>query len=404
MKIAVIGGGAAGFFSAIHAKENHPEAQVSIFEKTSKVLSKVKLTGGGRCNVTNATFSIKDLTAAYPRGQQLLKKAFGKFNSKDTMEWFEKRGIELVTQEDLCVFPASQNSMSIINCLLQECNRLNITIELGKGIKSLKADNEKWILQFSDDTISQTSFDKLIITTGGSPHRQSLEWLEKLHHEIEEPIPSLFTFNMPNEAIRKLMGIVIDPAMVHLQGTKLKAEGALLITHWGMSGPAILKLSAFGARYLFEQNYQAKIQVNWTNTQNTNLVQDELNKLREQHPQKLLQNLRPYSLPDRLWTFLLEKAEIPLQKKWAELSKKNINKLIEVLTNDIYCVQGKTTFREEFVTSGGISLNSINTNTLESITCKNIYFAGEVLDIDGITGGFNLQAAWTTGFIAGKLA
>ena len=403
MKIAIIGGGAAGFFSAIAAKENYPESSLVIFERSKKVLSKVKLTGGGRCNLTNGCTSIKELSLAYPRGGKAMKKALARFSTKDTMQWFESRGVSLVIQDDNCVFPQSQDSQTIIDCLVNDAKNLGVKIELEKGIKAIKPVENGLELHFLDEKTKSQIFDKIIAATGGSPKIKGLEWLENLGHKIENPVPSLFTFNMPNEPITELMGIVVENALVNIQGTKLKAEGPLLITHWGMSGPAILKLSSFGARYLSDNNYEFNVQVNWTNKQNNNLVIDEISEIIEKYPNKILQNIRPYSLQERLWLFLLEKSNLSAKKKWSELGKKGINKLANILTNDIYSVKGKTKFKEEFVTCGGISLESIDINTMQSKVCKNLYFAGELTNIDGITGGYNLQAAWTTGFIAGKL-
>lgn len=403
MKIGIIGGGAAGFFAAIAAKENYPDATVVIFEKSLKPLSKVKISGGGRCNVTNGCDSIDELCRAYPRGERLLKKAFHIFNNKHTIKWFESKGVPLVVQSDNCVFPASQDSQSIIDCFLGEAKRLGIEIELGHGIKEIKQIENQLELVFLKDEFQPKIFDKVIVTTGGSPKKDGLEWLESLGHKIENPVPSLFTFNAPSDPITKLMGIVVENTIVNIQGTKIKSEGPLLITHWGMSGPAILKLSSYGARVLNEMNYNFNVQVNWVYEQNNDLVINYMNSIINEHSNKLLLNIRPYSLPERLWLNLLEKSELSPKKKWNELGKKGFNKLISVLTNDIYTVRGKSTFKEEFVTCGGISLQSVDHNTLQSKVCKNLYFAGEVLDIDAITGGYNLQAAWTTGFIAGKL-
>lgn len=402
MKIAIIGGGAAGFFSAIAAKENYPDATVVIFEKSQELLSKVKISGGGRCNVTNACDSIDELCEAYPRGGRSLKKAFYIFNNKHTIEWFESRGVPLMIQDDNRVFPQSQSSQTIVDCFLEEARRLGIEIELRMGIKAIKPLDNRLELYFNK-VIEPRIFDKVIVATGGSPKRSGLDWLEDLGHKIENPVPSLFTFKMPEESIIQLPGISIDNTIVSIQGTKLKAEGPLLITHFGMSGPAILKLSAFGARILSEMNYKFKIQVNWANESNNDLVMEQLRSIAEVHSGKLLANYRPYSLPSRLWLYLLEKCEFSETKLWAELGKKGLNKLTNILTNDEYTVNGRTTFKEEFVTCGGINLQSVDMNTMQSKVCKNLYFAGEVLDIDGITGGYNFQAAWTTGFIAGKL-
>ena len=402
MRIAVIGGGAAGFFSAISAKENHPNSHVTIFEKSQKVLSKVKISGGGRCNVTNGTTSISELAKGYPRGEKQLKKAFSVFSTTQTREWFESRGVELYTQDDNRVFPKSNNSQTIIDCLFRETKRLGIDVQLGAGMSSIESVGDQLELKFQGETKPRT-FDKVIVATGGSPNRKGFDWLEQLGHKIEEPVPSLFTFNMPTETVKELMGVVAENAMVGIQGTKLKSQGPLLITHWGMSGPAILKLSAFGARILSGMNYNFKIQVNWAGEVNNEAVANQLLKIAETNPNKLMQNVKPFGLPERLWLFLLERSDIPPTKKWNELGKKDSNKLVNTLTNDEYKVSGKTTFKEEFVTCGGISLESVNFNTMESRVCKNLYFAGEVLNIDGITGGYNFQAAWTTGFIAGKL-
>jgi predicted Rossmann fold flavoprotein len=403
MEIAVIGGGAAGFFSAITAKENYPQTKVVIFEKSQQPLAKVKISGGGRCNVTNGCTAIKELSEAYPRGGKALRKAFRIFNTKHAMQWFEVRGVPLVIQDDNRVFPVSQNSQSIIDCFLKQAQTLKVEIELGKGIRAIKQIGNKLQLDFIEKKGLSRTFDKVIVTSGGSPKRKGLEWLERLNHKIEDPVPSLFTFTMPDESVTELMGVMVEKTLVRIQGTKLKAEGPLLITHWGMSGPAILKLSSFGARVLSEKGYEFKTQVNWANEQSNDVVMDALIKIVNKHSNKFLSNFRPDFLPERLWCYLLKKSDLSTKKKWGELGKKGLNKLVNVLTNDVYSVKGKTSFREEFVTCGGVSLESIDFNTMQSKVCKNLYFAGEVLDIDGITGGYNFQAAWTTAFIAGKL-
>lgn len=402
MKIGIIGGGAAGFFSAIQAKENYPDAEVVILEKSQKLLSKVKISGGGRCNVTNGCTSIAELSKAYPRGEKKLKKVFGEFYTQDTIKWFEDRNVPLVTQEDNCVFPVSQDSQTIIDCFVNETERLGIQIEIGRMVQQLILEESKIKILFRGNELVH-EFDKVIVATGGSPKKEGLAWLEKLGHKIETPVPSLFTFNMPHESVTELMGIVVEKTLTSIQGTKLKSDGPLLITHWGMSGPSVLKLSAFGARILAEAGYKAKLQVNWVNVQSYETVMEELKNITKTAPQKQMQNYRAYLLPERLWHFLLQKIDIPLTKKWNDMGKKDLNKLCNILTNDVYSVEGKTTFKEEFVTCGGVSLESINFATMESKAVPNLYFAGEVMDVDGITGGYNFQAAWTTGFIAGKL-
>ncbi len=399
-KVAIIGGGAAGFFAALSVKRHHPEAEVTIFEKSQKVLSKVKVSGGGRCNVTNGCSDIDELIKAYPRGGKKLKWAFKEFNTTDTVKWFEDRNVPLTLQDDGCYFPVSQNSQSVIDCLLNECRRNKITIQTGKGVEALIPKEDGIELQFKEETIH---FDKVIIATGGSPKTSGLDWLKDLDHTIEECVPSLFTFNMPNEKVKELMGIVKEEVITTIQGTKLKGDGPLLITHWGMSGPAILKLSAFGARVLSERDYDFKLLVNWTNEPKQEKVVAEIQGIVNAHPNKLLPNFKPYGIKERLWLHLLERADLVPTKRWEELGKKGFNKLIEVLTNDTYEVKGKTTFKEEFVTCGGISLEDINMSSMESRVVKNLYFAGEVMDIDAITGGYNFQGAWTTGFIAGQL-
>ena len=403
MDIAVIGGGAAGFFAAITAKENYPDASVVIFEKSQKVLAKVQVSGGGRCNLTNGCASITELAEGYPRGGKALKRAFRTFDNQATMQWFESRGVPLVVQEDGCVFPQSQDSQSIIDCFLEQTRKLNIEIKLGSAIKTMQKVGDKLQCDFVGKAVPSRTFDRVIVATGGSPKRSELEWLEKLNHKIAAPVPSLFTFKMPDEPVEDLMGVVVENTLLSIQGTKLKSEGPLLITHWGMSGPAVLKLSAFGARVLSEKNYDFNIQVNWTNVRNNDAVLAQLQGVVKDHPKKILANFRPFGLADRLWSSLLEKCGLSANKKWEELGKAGLNKLVNVLTNDVYAVRGQTQFREEFVTCGGVSLESIDFNTMQSRVCENLYFAGEVMDIDGITGGYNFQAAWTTAFIAAKL-
>ena len=402
MRVAIIGGGAAGFFAAINVKENYPNAEVTIYEKSTKLLAKVKVSGGGRCNVTNGCKSIKELAEGYPRGGKALKKVFNIFNNQSTMEWFNKKGVPLYMQDDNRVFPQSNDSQSIIDCFLSEVDRLKISVNLNKEITALDFKNHQWSVLFKNND-KPLVFSNVIIETGGSSKRKGFDWLEQLGHTIIEPVPSLFTFNIPKEPITQLMGLVVENASVTIQGTKLKSTGPLLITHWGMSGPAILKLSAFGARALADKGYHFNIQVNWVQEQNFEKLFENLKNISNENPNKLLSNLKPYNLPERLWFFLLEKCEMKPSKKWNELGKKGLNKLVNILSNDVYAVKGKTTFKEEFVTCGGVSLESIDMNTMKSKVCKNLYFAGEILDIDGITGGYNFQAAWTTGYIASKL-
>ena len=379
MKTAVVGGGAAGFFLAINLKEMCPQIDVTILEASHHVLAKVKISGGGRCNCTNSFEEVKDLQSVYPRGHRLLKRLFKQFNHRNAYEWFENRGVRLVTQEDHCVFPQSQDSQTIINLFLSEARRLGITIKTGCRITSLDA--------LSD-------YDFIAITTGGMSHSK----FPILNSQfIVPPVPSLFTFNIEDKALRDLMGTVVE-ASAMIPGTKLRASGPLLITHWGMSGPCILRLSSYAARLLSENNYQMPLSVNWTQLKE-NEVQQELASFCRQHAQKQLPSMRPFNLPQRLWTYLTEKALAGrAHAPWGSLNQKELNRLTNNLINDTYQIAGRAPFKDEFVTCGGIDLSAVNPSTLESREHPHLYFAGEVLDIDGITGGFNFQAAWTTAY------
>ena len=383
MKTAIVGGGAAGFFLAINLKERMPEMDVSIFERSKRVLAKVEISGGGRCNCTNSFASVKDLRKVYPRGHQLMKRLFKVFNHQDAYEWFEQHGVPLVTQDDECVFPASQDSHSIINCFLHHARWLGVKIYPERKISSL-------------DELAE--YDFIAVASGGSPRREGLRWLEPSGVEIVPPVPSLFTFNVKDEALRSLMGTVIENAFMMIPGTKMKSSGALLITHWGMSGPAILKLSSYAARLLNENNYCLPISINWTGL-HLEEVMNELRVSMMENPQKQLSSFRPFGLSGRLWDMLLEKSLGERRtNRWINLNQKELNRLANVLCNDIYQIEGRAAFKDEFVTCGGVSLNSINPTTLECKTRPHLFFAGEVLDIDGITGGFNFQAAWTTAY------
>ena len=400
MKTVIIGGGAAAFFAAINTKEHFPNSEVVLFEKTSKLLSKVLVSGGGRCNVTNSETSISSFSKCYPRGEKQLKKLFGTFNNQHTIKWFESRGVELVAEQDGRMFPKSNRSQTIYDLFLSETERLGIKIQLKSGINSIKQEGEKINLEVNGQNLL---FDKVIVCTGGSPKLEGFNWIKTLGHKIENPVPSLFTFNIPNENITKLMGLSVPNAIVSIQGTKLKNKGSLLITHWGMSGPAVLKLSSFGSRMLSDQKYDFNINISWCGESNFEGVKEYFQDVIRANTKKKLFNIRPFNFPKRLWSYLLQRSEILEEKPWGELGKKQLNKLVQTICNDTYWVKGKTTFKEEFVTCGGISLEGINMKTMESKHIKNLYFAGEILDIDGVTGGFNFQAAWTTAFIASKL-
>lgn len=400
--IAIIGGGAAGFFAAITAKEHYPNSRVVIYEKSNKVLSKVKISGGGRCNLTNSFQEIKDLKAAYPRGEKLLKRLFKTFNYKDAYQWFEKHGVALTTQADQCVFPVSQSSQSIIDCLVGKAQKLGVEIKTNHRLQSFKQTDDLFFdLIFEQQ--KPLKAEKLIITTGGAPRYENFEYLAQLGHDIEHPVPSLFTLNIKDPSLRKMMGIVIEPVQLSIPSTKFKSVGALLLTHWGISGPATLKLSSYAARYMSEASYRVQLSINWINQTNMKDVESQILEKFQTNPKKQIASIHLFGLTSRIWKHIIERAGIDPEKRCEEVGKKMTNKLIEVLTNDIYQVEGKSAYREEFVTCGGVSLSSINLSTLESKVCPNLYFAGEVLDIDAITGGFNLQAAWTTGRVAGML-
>jgi predicted Rossmann fold flavoprotein len=400
LKVAIIGGGAAGFFAAFSVKEHHKDAQVVIFEKSNKILSKVKISGGGRCNVTNACFSASKLSKFYPRGEKEMKKAFSIFQAKDTVEWFTKRGVSLKAESDNRMFPVTDDSQTIIDCFLEEAKSKNIQLLKLTPISKIIPNKTGYTLQHND---AKDHFDKVIIATGGSPKESGSYWLRQLGLSISPPVPSLFTFNIPGDQVKTLMGLVVENATVRIQGTKLKYSGPVLITHWGMSGPAVLKLSAWGAKVLAEKKYQFKIQINWLSIKSEEEAHEILDKADASIRAKKIINANPFGLPNRMWAFLLQKVKINPDMKWFDLSKKNLNQLLNTLLNDIYEVSGKTTFKEEFVTCGGVKLSEIDMTSMESKALKNLYFAGEVMDVDGITGGFNFQAAWTTGYIAGQL-
>lgn len=382
MKTAVVGGGAAGFFLAINLKEMMPDMQVTIFERSQHVLAKVEISGGGRCNCTNSFEEVTDLSQVYPRGHRLLKRLFNNFDYRDAYRWFEDHGVPLVIQDDQCVFPKAQDAHAIIDCFLSLARRYHIDIQKGCKVQSLE---------------DVKGYDYVAVTTGGSPKGEGLRWLAALGHEIEAPVPSLFTFAIHDKPLQALMGVVTDVEAM-IPGTKLRASGPLLITHWGVSGPAILKLSSHAARYLAERNYQAPLAIRWlslTDQEMTSLLYEQV----ATQPKKLLTTYNPFGLQQRLWAYLVEKAlDTRHQIRWAEMNKKDVNRLVNVLLNDTYQMAGRAPFKDEFVTCGGVSLKAVNPSTLESKQVPHLYFAGEVLDIDGITGGFNFQAAWTTAY------
>ena len=401
LRIAIIGGGAAGYFAAIEAKRCAPDAEITIFEKNSTMLAKVAITGGGRCNLTNSFAQISDAKQAYPRGHKLMKRLLKHFSHTDVYDWFEREGVALVTQDDECVFPASQDSQTVISCLTGLATRLGVRQQCGHSVMDIRRN--------ADDTLHlcfangrEADFDRVAITTGGAPKGEGLQVFARLGHKIEQPVPSLFTFNVADADFLALLGAVVDPVVTSIPGTKFRAEGALLVTHWGMSGPAVLKLSSHAARFLSENNYHTQMAVNWTGITHSSATSEEVAAIVAANVQKQLASVRPFNLPSRLWLYILAKSGLQQQKRWGELGKKGISRLVETLTNDIHTISGKGRFRDEFVTCGGVSLSSVDMNTLESRVCPHLFFAGEVLDVDAITGGFNLQAAWTMGFVVGR--
>ncbi|GEO07878.1 NAD(P)/FAD-dependent oxidoreductase [Segetibacter aerophilus] len=399
-KLIVIGGGAAGFFCAINAARLNPSLQVTIVEKTSKLLAKVRVSGGGRCNVTHACFQIPALVKKYPRGTNLLKKSFHQFNTAHCVSWFEERGVKLKTEADNRMFSITDSSQTIIDCLLREASKYKVEILMNREVKQLARVNDEWQLVCSDNSL--ITADYVCVACGGYPKSAMFEWLTRLGHSIEEPVPSLFTFNIPNNPITKLMGVSVEQATVKIVGSKLSDEGPLLVTHWGMSGPAILKLSAWGARELANKNYHFNILVNWLSSYNEQTLRDQWQLLRNEKSAQKIGNRNPFNLPSRLWIYLLNESGINEEIRWADLPGKEQNKLIKNLTAQEFEVKGKTTFKEEFVTCGGIKLSEVDANTMQSKIVPNVYFAGEILDVDGITGGFNFQHAWTSGWIAAK--
>jgi predicted Rossmann fold flavoprotein len=398
-KLVVVGGGAAGFFCAVNAASKVPGLKVLILEKSNKLLSKVRISGGGRCNVTHACFELPALVKRYPRGERFLKRAFFHFSPTDTINWFFERGVQLKQEADGRMFPVSDDSASIIDCLLKETNKLGIEIMLHQDVKHLERKNDQWKITSSRDVFDA---DFLCIACGGFPKEEMFHWVTDLGHTIESPVPSLFTFNMPSHPVTSLMGVVVTDAQVKIMGTKLQEKGPVLVTHWGFSGPAILRLSAWGARELSGKNWQFKIQVNWIPDYNENSLREFFSHYRFDKASQKIVNRNPFNLPQRFWEYLIKESGIPEDTRWSDLPAKEQNRLIKNLCSQEYEVKGKTTFKEEFVTAGGVKLNEVDPDTMGSRIHPNLFFAGEILDVDGITGGFNFQHAWTSGYIAAK--
>jgi predicted Rossmann fold flavoprotein len=394
-ELIVIGGGAAGFFAAIQAAENFPMLKVSILEKSQNFLSKVRISGGGRCNITHYCFEPKVLATHYPRGSKFLRSLFYEFGPTETIAWFRVRGVDAKAEPDGRMFPTTDNSETVIHCLLNASKKVGITLQTGICVSKITRVANSFQLETNHGKKYYPDF--LIVATGGAPQSRQLDWVKALGHRLVDPVPSLFTFNLVNP-VATLMGVSV-PAKVQIVGFPFQSEGPLLFTHWGFSGPAVLKLSAFAARYLNERQYTYTIRIYWLPQYDESALRESL----DNHEFKALNQHRWHEIPKRLWEYLLGKANVRGHLTWSTLSSKEQNRLIETLTNDQYEAKGKTTFKEEFVTAGGLDLGDVNMRTMESKLHQNLFFAGEILDIDGVTGGFNFQAAWTTGYIAGKL-
>jgi predicted Rossmann fold flavoprotein len=396
--LVIIGGGAAGFFCAINAARLNPALNVTILEKSNKLLSKVKVSGGGRCNVTHACFDISEMSKNYPRGRHFVKKAFYQFFTTDTIQWFEERGVKLKTEKDGRMFPMTDSSQTVINCLMREAEKFNVKILLHTEVRNLKYENGKFMIGLSD--LKHLTSDFVCIASGGYPKSSMFDWLKEPGHSIEEPVPSLFTFNLPGHLITKLMGVSVEKAKIKITGSKLDELAPLLITHWGLSGPAVLRLSAWGAKELANCNWQFTILLNWLPDFNEQTIREKFQQMRIENSSLKILNKNSFGLPSRLWEFLAEQSGIKTEWRWADLPSAEQNRFVKNLCSYECTVKGKTTFKEEFVTSGGIKLNEIDANTMMSKKVPNLFFAGEVLDVDGITGGFNFQHAWTSGWVA----
>mgnify|MGYP003145028625 CR=1 FL=1 len=392
----IVGGGAAGFFTAINIAENNRSLKVLILERGKEVLNKVRISGGGRCNVTHAEFIPAELVRKYPRGSKELRGPFHKFMTGDTIGWFEDRGVSLKTEDDGRMFPVTDSSETIIECFRKQCDNLKIEVRTGESLKSFSSEDDYWKIEVGS---KEYSCEKLMLATGSNSKIWNL--LKNSGHSIVDAVPSLFTFNIEDDRIKDLPGIALD-AEVEIPGAKLSSDGPLLITHWGFSGPAILKLSAWGARALNELQYKFSIKVNWIPGENELSIIETLKDLKQEHSKQQVYKRAQFDLPKRLWHSLVLASGISQDSKWADLNKQQLSNLGAQLTAAEFNVNGKSTFKEEFVTAGGIDLKEVDFQTFESKLHPNLYFAGEILNIDAITGGFNFQNAWTGGFLAAK--
>jgi predicted Rossmann fold flavoprotein len=408
-EVVVIGGGAAGFFGAIHAAQA-PHTRVTLLEAGRQPLAKVRISGGGRCNVTHHCFEPSQLVQNYPRGGKALRGAFSRFQALDVVRWFNTEGVKLKTEADGRMFPVTDDSETIVEALMFAAKKAGVFLRnnvLVQKVEQIGESKFDVILKNGENIVC----DRILLATGSSPSGYAIA--KSLGHELEPPVPSLFTFNIKDSKLHELAGVSVNPAMVKLindtssekkksSRNQLEQSGALLITHWGLSGPAVLKLSAWAARELHECNYQAKLAVNWIPTFKAEAVKQVLLTAKTEQPKKFISNYCPVDVSLRLWEYLLDKAEVELEKRWADISNKSIQQIVNVLTASEYAIAGKGLFKDEFVTCGGVRLQDVNFQTMESKICQGLFFAGEILDIDGVTGGFNFQSAWTTSWIAAQ--
>lgn len=397
--IAIIGAGAAGCFAAINIKRRMPSAQVTIYEAGTRPLAKLAVTGGGRCNLTNSFAAVNSLETVYPRGHRLMKRLLHEFSHDDAFRWFEREGVSLVTQDDNCVFPRSQNAMEIVNLLLRRCRELGITIMTACRVTMLEHADPIYIIRCKE---RQFTADTVVVATGGSPRPAGMEWLAALGLDIIAPVPSLFSLALDSRQLTPLSGTVVQEVTASLAGTKFRACGPLLITHWGVSGPAILKLSSLAARHLADHSYTGTLAINWLGDATPTAAADMLRAMQAENPNKQLQNIYPNALNARLWAHLLAKVGLNAAARWSGMGSRQTNRLADTLTNDHYPIAGKNRHKDEFVTCGGIALSCLSPRTLECKTHPRLYFIGEATDVDAVTGGFNLQAAWTMAYVAAK--
>ncbi len=398
--LIVIGGGAAGFFGAINAAMRTPTLKILILEKSAKLLSKVRISGGGRCNVTHRCFGATPLSKHYPRGQKELKKLFCGFDAKDTVAWFQKIGVELIAEDDGRMFPITDNSETIIQAFLKESETFNIIIKTSCGASWIKL--QQGIFHVDSENGGEFMSQKVLVAIGGHPQPSAYSFIQKMGHTIIPPIPSLFTFNDPEKKFNDLMGVAVQDATVKIAGTKFSEQGPVLITHWGLSGPAVIRLSSWAAEYLHEKKYEFVALINWTGSLGEEEVRHVLLSQKENSPKKKIRGNALFNVPARLWERLTDMAEFNETVPWGEASQKKINRLVELLVRCPFSIKGKTTFKEEFVTCGGVDLKEIDLETMESKILPGLYFAGEVMNIDGETGGFNFQAAWTSAWVAAR--